>query len=243
MGLPDMVLADSIQNAEYYAATFSLRQSNITTINVGADEDVFYPLQLETKRSTKALNILFFGTFIPLQGAEYIVQAAKLLERENVSFKFIGTGQTLPQVKGLAEQLSTCNTEFVDWVEYNALPEEIARADICLGIFGVTEKSDRVVPNKVYQCIAMGKPVITADTAATRTVFGNRQNALLCVPGDGGAIAESIMEMIHDPRLRGEIGEGALKLFRKEFTKNRLGQEFKSYLEKMLVARGSKIRG
>ena len=74
------------------------------------------------------------------------------------------------------------------WVEYELLGEELARAGICLGVFGRSEKAARVVPNKVYHAMAVGRPVITADTPAAREVLEHERTALLVPAGDAPAL-------------------------------------------------------
>ena len=53
----------------------------------------------------------------------------------------------------------TAPSERVDWVDYADLVSWISRADLCLGIFGTSEKAASVIPNKVYQVVAAGRPV------------------------------------------------------------------------------------
>ena len=53
---------------------------------------------------------------------------------------------------------------WIDWVDADELPGVVAEHDVCLGIFGTTDKAPRVVPNKVYQGVASGCAVVTSDT-------------------------------------------------------------------------------
>ena len=77
------------------------------------------------------------------------------------------------------DELSTGNVELSGLVELEQLPAEIASAALCLGIFGTTAKAARVVPHKVFQCLAVGRPVLTADTAAIRSAFDGKVATVL----------------------------------------------------------------
>ena len=68
---------------------------------------------------------------------------------------------------------------------------------MCLGIFGLGEKSHRVIPNKVYQSLACGKPVITMMSNAypTELIQQENQGILFCEAGNPKSIASSIMKL------------------------------------------------
>ncbi len=149
------------------------------------------------------MNILFWGKMIPLQGVRYIKHAQELLRNEkNISFRIIGE---VP-------------------IPYTELPAIIRTADICLGIFGDTDKTTRVIPNKVYEAIAMKKPVISADTPAIRELFTDRENILLCRRADPEDLMAKILELCHDARLRERIAEGGYQLFQERLTSRILGK-------------------
>ncbi len=63
---------------------------------------------------------------------------------------------------------------------------------ICLGVFGESAKAARVVPNKVWQAMAVGRPVVTADTPAVREVLEDGRTALLVPAGDPDALAAAL---------------------------------------------------
>ena len=64
-----------------------------------------------------------------------------------------------------------------DWVPTAELPGLVASHDVCLGIFGDTDKALSVVPTKVYQGAAAGCASITSDTAPQRRGVGGRGRA------------------------------------------------------------------
>jgi len=166
---------------------------------------------------TDKFQIFFHGNFIPLQGVQFIVKAAKILAgNPEIIFYLIGQGQTRAEAIELAKQLELKNIIFIDRVPGNELPSRLKAADLCLGIFGDTEKTLRVIPNKVYECIAMAKPVISADTPAIRELFTDRENILLCKVADANSLAGKILKLKNNEDLRRKIAVGGYELYRSQ---------------------------
>ena len=210
--LPDTVLVDTLENAAYLTKLFGVNADRLHVVPVGADEETFIPTPRapdECSGDKARITVLFYGTMIPLQGVETIVRAAKLLQGDvDTRFEIIGTGQMLAPVQSLARELSITNMDFVPRVPFHELPSRIVRADIVLGIFGETEKAGRVVPNKVYQAMAMGAAIVTRDSGAARAVLADGASALLVPPGDPDALANAIRRL-YDSTLRSRIGAAA----------------------------------
>jgi glycosyltransferase involved in cell wall biosynthesis len=78
-----------------------------------------------------------------------------------------------------------------------------------LGIFGDTEKTQRVIPNKVYEYAAMGKVIISADTSALREIFTLEKSIIGVPSGNHQALAQSIRLLAQDYRKRRELGAAA----------------------------------
>ena len=103
-------------------------------------------------------HALFVGKLIPLHGLEVILEAARLAPE--VPFRLVGSGQ----LDSLLES-RPANVEWVRWVEYELLPRELQTAGCALGIFSANDKAARVIPNKAFQAIACGTPLVTARHA------------------------------------------------------------------------------
>ncbi|MFH1367770.1 MAG: glycosyltransferase [Elusimicrobiota bacterium] len=215
--LADIVILDTYSHIDYFKEQFGLKNRIFKRVLVGADDAVF---SVKTRaRGNGRFIVLFWGTFIPLHGVEYILKAADILKSDGtIIFKLIGRGQTYPMAIKTALDLNLKNIEFSDFKSEDVLAEEIATADVCLGVFGDTGKPMHVIPHKVFQSSAMKKPSITGDSPAVKEVFRDNVDIVLAGMADPAVIADKIMMLKNDSGLRHLIAENAYKNFTDNFT-------------------------
>ena len=216
----DLVVTDTAQNAQFFAELGELSRDRVEVCFVGAEERLFRPGWQPRDR----FHVLFVGKLIPLHGLEAILEAARLAPE--IPFRVVGSGQLEPL---LADR--PANVEWVDWVEYEALPEELQRAGCALGVFGTSDKAARVIPNKAFQALACGTPLITADTPAARELLRDGESALLVPPGDAQALAAAIRRLASDDQLAGRIGAGGLAAYQEHASEDVLGLRWRGLLE------------
>jgi glycosyltransferase involved in cell wall biosynthesis len=239
----DVVLADTEAHKKYYCREFGVSPRKVEVVPVGFDDRVFKQSlaqrrQLPNQRESP-FTVLFFGSFLPLHGVATAVKAAlHVWEKDKtVRFKFIGSGQTLPHARKMASDLGLTNVSFEGWMDQAALAEKIAsEADICLGIFGRTEKAARVVPHKIFQAMALGKPVITGRTPAAGEFFTHGRDIFLCPAGDPESLARAILELREDEALRDGLARRGYELAWKKFTPQNIGGRLKEILAKRFPA-------
>ena len=221
--LSDIVLMDTNQHANYISKRFGIRKRKIKRVYVGAESSIFYPRK--TVRDDGNFSVLFYGKFIPLHGIEYIIKAAKILENEkNLKFVIVGHGQMSKKIRRLALELGIRNISFIKWVKYEDLPVLINKADVCLGIFGDSEKAMSVIPNKAFQVLAMKKPLITGRSPAAMEIFTHRKNVVLCEMADPEALAASILLLKENGKLRQDISRAGYQLFKGAFTPEKVSK-------------------
>lgn len=231
--LADIVLLDTETHIDYFTGTFGVSRAKFRRLWVGADDEYMFPRS--DVPLAKDFTVFFYGSFIPLHGVEYIIQAASLLESagEAVNFILAGSGQTFPEARRLAEELRLNTVRFVGRVPYEDLPRLMCASHVCLGIFGTTPKAQRVIPNKVFDGVAVARPVITADTRAIREIFTHGQNIYLCPRGSGEALAEAILTLKRDPVLRERVGTGGYELFKAHFSIDAISRELRTILQEL----------
>lgn len=214
--LADRVILDTQAHVNFFVEEFKIPKDKFNVVLVSTDTDIFKPAVSSITNDTFLVH--FHGNFIPLQGSEYIIGAARLLESENIKFNIVGRGQDYKKARESADRHCLKNIEWVDPVSYESLPNLISKADLCLGIFGNSPKTELVIPNKIYEYISMAKTVITADTEAVREVFKDRENIILCRKADSEDLASSIIRLRDDSRLRREVALKSYELFKKDLS-------------------------
>ena len=220
----DLVVSDTQANADYMRELAGLDE--VAVCYVGAEERLFGPAW----RRSEQFRVLFVGKFAPLHGVDLILDAARRLP--DIAFRIVGTGQ----VTHLLDE-KPANVEHVPWVEYEDLPGEYARAGCALGVFGTSGKAERVIPHKAFQALAVGTPLITADTVAARELLATGRDSLL-VDRDAGSLAEAIAALRDDAALAERTGAGGRATFEREASEAVLGLRWREAIERAIERRG-----
>jgi glycosyltransferase involved in cell wall biosynthesis len=93
-----------------------------------------------------------------------------------------------------------------------------------------------VIPNKVFQALASGTPVVTADTPAVRELLTHDQDALLVPPGDAPALAREIERLRLDEQLATRIGAAGRRTFVERASEEQLGRQWRALVERAIAA-------
>jgi glycosyltransferase involved in cell wall biosynthesis len=218
MRLAAVVLADTPADASYFAEAAGIDPADIGVVWVGAEPARFPCRPLEEASDG---TVLFYGTYIPLHGIETIVRAAAREECGHLRIQILGSGQDRCRVEELAATLAA-PVRFLDPVPEDELVDHIAAAEICLGVFGTGEKAARVVPNKVFQCLSVGRPVITAATPATVGALGD---AVFTVPpGDDASLARAMVDLHASAERRAALARKGRALMEGPFGEEQLAR-------------------
>ena len=228
--LADKILLDTEEHIKYFVRTFKLPRNKFKRIFVGTDNDIFYP---RPRLYQKYFTVFFYAKVTPMHGFEHILKAAKILEKEeDIRFKIIGKGKLYQDMIKILD--IPTNVELMGEVSYEEVPKYIQRADACLGVFGGTKKAMLVIPNKVYEPMAMEKPFITGDSPAVRELLTDRENALFCKMADPKDLAKKILELKKDENLRKKIAQEGPRIIKKRATSLVLGKELKNIISLLL---------
>jgi glycosyltransferase involved in cell wall biosynthesis len=170
--ISNYVLLDTKTHRQYFIDEFNVPENKIGYLYVGCNEKLFKPIK--TKKDPNKFIIFWYGNSFPLQGVDNILKVAKKIEKyPNILFRLVGPVRQKHQK--LVAKLKFKNVQFIDWVPYEKLPLEIAKADLCLGgHFSKIPKAQRVIPGKMFQFLACGQPTLVAINKANNEIINSK---------------------------------------------------------------------
>jgi glycosyltransferase involved in cell wall biosynthesis len=185
------VITDTKADAEYFIREFKINAEKFEILYLEADFSIYYPRKQHKRADLQdKFVVLYFGSILPLQGVNVVLDAVRLLrDSSNIYFQIIG-----PILDKFNKPIQK-NVEYIDWLEQKELAEYIANADLCLaGHFnGEIEKAKRTIPGKAYIYNAMEKPMILGENEANKELFSQeKENIYYIQMGNAKALADKI---------------------------------------------------
>ncbi|MSU54994.1 MAG: glycosyltransferase [Candidatus Taylorbacteria bacterium] len=206
--LSDVSLVETESQKGYLVKEFKINPKKLVVVFTGADPDVFYPDPEVAKREN--FTVMFRGMFLPETGVEYILEAAKLLQKESIDFVVMGWGASLLKIESLLKSYNlprvTLKTEFLP---PKVLRELILSCHVMLGQFGNHPHLDHTIQNKTFEALALGMPYITRDSRSNRELLVDGENCVFVPPADPHSIANAILDLKNREDFRNKIGLSA----------------------------------
>lgn len=224
-----LVLLDVDTHARYFMKLFGLSRAKVSHAYVGADPALFFPKERTATNGT--FEVEFHGKYIPLHGADVIMRAAKILEKEDMHFTMIGDGQDYQKTKALADELQLANVTFLPFMTEAEITEYIKEADVCTAMLGDVPRVVRSIPNKMYQAAAMARVSINAESSSLREVFTPGVDAIAVRPGNPEELAAALKDLKESGRAK-EMGEAAYQTFLRTATPKHIGEQVIAAIQK-----------
>ena len=228
----DVVLADTAAHAAYFVQ-LGASAARVRVWPLGVEPEFLAELPTVP---VIADRVLFYGRYVPLHGVDVIVAAAGILG-DRARFRMIGVGPGRAAAEAQARALGV-DLDWCDDVPLDRLPTELAAAAVVLGVFSPAGKATMVIPNKVYQAAAAGRPLVTRDGPALREVFTPEEHCLAVPPGDPNALAAAIARLLDAPELGRRLGAAARRLVVAEFDAETQGRRLRRLLAETLPGAG-----
>ncbi len=206
-----LTTVDTDENRDYYAGLFDLPVATFAAAPLATDEDHFRSTPYSTDKS--GCNVVFIGTFVPLQGTDVIARSIlELSDRSDIRFTIVGSGQCAPEFARIIDGAAPERVNWIqDWQDSAAVAGHIRSADLCLGVFSPGHKAERVWPFKNYAYMASGRALITGATDCARRMLSQSGDAAFAtVPTDDPiALSGKIRELADAPDVRARLARNA----------------------------------
>lgn len=185
-------------------------QDQVTVVRTGPDPDRLRPVPAQAAlRRGRPHLVAYLGVMGPQDGVDLAVRAAhhivERLGRKDISFTFMGGGDSLPDLIALRDQL--CLGDFVEFtgrVPDATVATVLSTADVALSPDPKNPLNDLSTMNKTMEYMAFSVPVVAFDLRETRVSAGDA--ALYARPNDVAEFSELVVALIDDEHRRRQMG-------------------------------------
>ena len=183
---------------------------------------------------TDAFILLYAGAHGMSNDLDVVLEAAGLLQEDaHIAIALLGSGKEKQRLSQAAEDRGLTNVHFLPPVPKNEMRDALAAADACLAILKPIELYKTTYPNKVFDYMAAGRPVILAIDGVIRQVVEEAQAGLVVPPGNPQALAEAVLVLAQDREKCRRLGANGRRAIEDRFSREQLADEFTALLNSM----------
>jgi glycosyltransferase involved in cell wall biosynthesis len=224
----------------------SLGARQVVLIPNGADPAMFDPADKgeefrQKHRLEEKFVVLYAGAHGMSNNLETVLDAAKILQDDpaasNIRIVFLGDGKEKPELERRSQGLGLRNIIFLPSVPKHEIPSVLAGADACIAILKPLDEYKTTYPNKVFDYMAAGRPVILAIDGVIRKVIEAANCGFFTEPGDAPALAEVIFKLSRDPMKSRELGLNGRKYLEENFSREIIAEKLITLFDE-LTSRG-----
>ena len=171
-----------------YAIEMGAKKESVESFHLGINTRDFKPLEKDMvfAKSLGISNvdnvIVFIGTIYPFAGLIELVSDFEKIEEQNPNTKLLIVGggpsynklQKLVNKKKLESKIILTNFK-----PQKEIPKYISLADICINPFQINYLTNRILPTKILEYFACGKPVLSTPLAGTKELLSDEKYGIL----------------------------------------------------------------
>lgn len=213
--------------------------SGVRVIPNGVDPAMFDPhaegLELRNAHGLRGKFIVMYaGAHGMSNDLGLVLDAAQMLQDQpDISIVLVGDGKEKPALIARAEALGLRNVVFLPPVAKAGMGETLAAADACLAILKPVPMYATVYPNKVFDYMAAGRPVLLAIDGVIRGVVEQAGCGIFIPPGDPAELAAGIRRLAADRALAREMGQRGRRCVEQKFDRASLAEDLADLIEGM----------
>ncbi len=202
----------------------------------GVDPEMFTPDYTQVNpwliKKDGHFIVLYAGAHGLSNDLPNLLQAAKLVEKEPaIKFWLVGDGKEKQNLIQQAEQMQLSNLEFLPSVSKLEMNQVLAASDVCIASLLPIELYKTTYPNKVFDYMAAGKPVILAIDGVIRQVVDEAMAGIFSEPGNPAAMAEAVCFCFTHPDKALQMGLNGRKYVTLHFNRKELTGKFQNVIE------------
>jgi glycosyltransferase involved in cell wall biosynthesis len=189
----------------------------------------------ENNFSDNDFLLLYAGIIGHAQGLEVILYAAQLVnEHTDIKFIILGSGPEKEKLLQLKQDLNLSNVFFYDSQPKSLMPSIVNSIDVAVIPLKKLDLFLGAIPSKIFENLAMKKPILLGVDGEARQLFINDGNAgLYFEPENFSDLANKTMLLFNNREKVVSLGSNGFNYVLKNFSRNKIASEFIMELEEI----------
>ena len=159
--------------------------------------------------------------------------AVKLKGQPEIKIVLVGDGKEKKNLQARAAQLNLTNIVFLPPVPKTEMAQTLAAANACIAILMPLDLYKTTYPNKVFDYMAAGRPILLLIDGVIRQVVDAAEAGIFVQPGDSDELARAIQALASDPARACQMGKNGRKYIENHFNRATIAEQFRLLLEDM----------
>lgn len=220
----DRVIAVSDESREHFVQDCDVPSDKATVVMNAEDPENLCSIPIKdsiVKKYQSYFTISYIGGFSHHRGIQTAITAMPEIVREipNARLLLVGSGTYENELRTLAQEKEVAQAvEFTGHQPFSLVPSYVAASQVCLIPYIFSAQTDASSPHKLFQYMAMGKPVIVSSMRSLGRVISETGAGLVFTAGDPVALAEAVIKLYKDKSLALRMGEAGEKAVREKYS-------------------------
>jgi glycosyltransferase involved in cell wall biosynthesis len=225
---------------EDLVSKWAMPSEKISIVENGVETDLFTPNDgIDTAKSALGIQgrfvVSYIGTLGLAHGLSTVLQGAAQLQATlpEVIFLFVGEGADKERLVSLAQDKGLSNVLFLPQQPREKIPSIIRASDVCLVPLKKADVFKTVIPTKMLEFMACGRPVILGVDGQARQVLDEAQAGVFVEPENQGALVQAIKHLYQDSTLRQTLGGNGRNHIMEHLSREQTAKLYTTVLEKV----------
>ncbi|MFO7902062.1 MAG: glycosyltransferase family 4 protein [Pirellulaceae bacterium] len=179
----------------------------------------------------------YVGTIGMAHGLEVVLEAARVLKNEgrhDVAFWLVGDGARRRALEARCEREElSAYVRFAGRQPKQAIPAILASSHACLVHLKGCELFGTVIPSKIFETMAVGKPIIMGVNGEARRIVMEAHAGIEIEPDSGQELAHAVTTLADNPQLTARLGHFARQYVADHFDRDELAGEYLQLLQSL----------
>ena len=208
----DVIMRTGIKSKDIVLVPNTVRKSFFKEANISE--------KINQKYSNQFV-VLYLGDTHLRRGLLTAIRATKILSNQIENFKLVIVGKNTTDYI-LKEEVKQLNIEshvdFEGWQDVSLFPSYIVSSNLCISPLNRSIQHDVAYPNKIFQYMSFGKPVLVSNATAQKEIIERANAGLVHDEKNENDFSEKVLELYHNKEKSKQLGAHGKKFIENEFS-------------------------